>query len=76
MTRIAALDMGWREFLVAVEYDGKEHQSDRGRYVRDRWRQQRLKELGWLVVTVIKEDCPDEVIQRVRRALIARGWRP
>jgi hypothetical protein len=76
MTKLAVLDMGWRDFLVAAEYDGKEHQSERDRYVKDRWRRQRLKELGWLVVTVIREDRPEQVIERVRGALMARGWRP
>jgi hypothetical protein len=75
-SKLGAVDMGWQEFLVAAEYDGQEHQTDRERYVNDRRRLRRLNQLGWLVVTVIKEDRPDDVIQSVRRALLSRGWRP
>jgi hypothetical protein len=72
---LAMLDMGWPEFGVAVEYDGDQHRSDRRQYVKDQWRLRKLTELGWIVVRVIAEDKPDDVIERVRRALLARGWR-
>jgi hypothetical protein len=47
---IAFLDMGWREFGVAVEYDGDQHRSDRRRYVNDQRRLRRLAEWGWIVI--------------------------
>jgi hypothetical protein len=72
---LAMLDMGWREFGVAVEYDGDHHRSDRRQYVKDQWRLRKLAELGWIIVRVIAEDKPENVIERVRRALLARGWR-
>jgi Protein of unknown function (DUF559) len=73
---LAVLDMGWPEFGVVVEYDGDHHRSDRRQYVKDHWRLRKLAELGWIVIRVIAEDKPEEVIERVRRALLARGWRP
>jgi hypothetical protein len=73
---LAMLDMGWREFGVAVEYDGDHHRSDRRQYVKDQWRLRRLAELGWIVIRVIAEDKPEAVVERVRRALLGRGWRP
>ncbi|MEB3982634.1 hypothetical protein OQ968_15340 [Mycobacterium sp. 663a-19] len=73
---LAMLDMGWREFGVAVEYDGDQHRSDRRQYVKDQWRLRKLAEMGWIVIRVIAEDKPADVIERVRRALLARGWRP
>jgi hypothetical protein len=73
---VAVLDMGWPEFGVAVEYDGDQHRSDRRQYVKDQWRLRKLAELGWIVIRVIAEDKPDDVIERVRRALLARRWRP
>ncbi len=73
---LAMLDLGWREFGVAVEYDGDHHRSDRRQYVKDQWRLRKLAELGWIVVRVIAEDKPEDVVERVRRALLARGWRP
>jgi hypothetical protein len=73
---LAMLDMGWAEFGVAVEYDGDHHRSDRRQYVKDQWRLRKLAELGWIIIRVIAEDKPEDVIERVRRALLARGWRP
>jgi hypothetical protein len=73
---LAMLDMGWPEFGVAVEYDGDHHRSDRRQYVKDQWRLRKLAELGWIIIRVIAEDKPEDVIERVRPALLARGWRP
>ncbi|MDP7706561.1 hypothetical protein [Mycobacterium sp. TY815] len=73
---LALLDMGWPEFGVAAEYDGDEHRSSRPRYVWDQKRLRKLQDLGWIVVRVIGEDTREEVIERVRRALVGRGWRP
>jgi hypothetical protein len=73
---LAVLDMGWPEFGVAAEYDGDEHRSSRQRYVWDQKRLRKLQDLGWIVVRVIGEDRPEEVIERVSRALVGRGWRP
>lgn len=72
---VAMLDMGWPEFGVAVEYDGDHHRSDRRQYVKDQWRLRKLAELGWIIIRVIAEDSPEDVIDRVRTALLARGWR-
>jgi hypothetical protein len=74
-TAFAFLDMGWPELGVAVEYDGDHHRSDRLQYVKDQWRLRKLTELGWIVIRVIAEDKPEQVIERVRRALLARGCR-
>lgn len=73
---IAMLDMGWEEFMVAAEYDGDQHRTDRGRYVWDQRRSRLVAELGWKAVRVINEDNPIDVITRVRDALTSRGWRP
>lgn len=72
---LAMLDMGWPEFGVAVEYDGDHHRSDRRQYVKDQWRLRKLAEMGWIIIRVIVEDKPEDVIERVRQALFARGWR-
>jgi hypothetical protein len=71
---VAVLDMGWEEFGVAVEYDGDHHRSDRRQYAKDQRRLRKLAELGWIVIRVIAGDKPEEVIDRVRQALLARGW--
>lgn len=40
---VGVLDMGWEKYMVAAEYDGDQHRSDRGRYVKD---QRRLRKLA------------------------------
>jgi Protein of unknown function (DUF559) len=69
----AWLDMGWPEFKVAVEYDGDHHRRDRRQYVKDIARLRMLEALGWIVIRVIAEDIPHDVISRVQAALISRG---
>jgi hypothetical protein len=72
---VACLDMGWEQYKVAAEYDGDHHRANRGQYARDQQRLRRLGELGWIVVRVIAEDEPEDVVRRVRRALSRRGYR-
>lgn len=72
---IGVLDMGWERYRVAVEYDGDQHRTDRRQYARDQRRIRRLTELGWIVIRVIAEDRPDDVVRRVRAALVGRGCR-
>lgn len=73
---VGMLDMGWEEYKVAAEYDGDQHRTDRRRYARDQWRLRKLEAMGWMINRVIAEDKPDDVVTRVRGALLARGWRP
>ncbi|MGH3597106.1 MAG: hypothetical protein ACRDUT_14250 [Mycobacterium sp.] len=70
---LAYLDMGWEQFMVAVEYDGDHHQSDRRQYVKDISRLKMLENRGWIVVRVIAEDHPNNIVDRVYRALTDRG---
>ncbi|MBB2991008.1 hypothetical protein FHR72_002481 [Mycolicibacterium iranicum] len=69
----AYLDMGWEDALIAVEYDGDQHRTDRDQYVWDERRLRRLRDCGYLHVKVIAEDRPHDVIERVRRAWTERG---
>lgn len=66
---VAYLDLGWEERLVAVEYDGDQHRTDRRQYVKDIRRMEMLEEMGWTVVRVVAEDRPAAIIRRVRTAL-------
>lgn len=72
---VAVLDMGWERFGVAVNYDGIFHQSDRKRYVQDQKTLRKLEAMGWIVIRVIAEDRIADVLARVERALLSRGWR-
>jgi hypothetical protein len=69
---IAFLDMGWEEWMVAAEYDGDQHRADRWQYVKDIRRHEMLERMGWLVVRVVAEDHPADIIRRVRRAIEVR----
>jgi very-short-patch-repair endonuclease len=69
------LDMGWRQWLVAVEYDGVQHWNDRRQRSWDIERIAILETMGWRVVRVSAEmlDRPDVVIARVTASLRAAG---
>ncbi|SPM29173.1 DUF559 domain-containing protein [Mycobacterium terramassiliense] len=66
---IAYLDLGWGEQMVAVEYDGDQHRTDRRQFVKDIRRTQMLEQMGWIIVRVVAEDRPANIIHRVRSAL-------
>jgi hypothetical protein len=70
---VAWLDMGWRDFMVAVEYDGDHHRKNRKQYIKDIARLRMVEALGWKVVRVIAEDHPHDWLARVEAALIDRG---
>ncbi len=51
--------------MIAVEYDGDQHRTDRGRYVWDARRHRKLRRLGWIVIRVIADDRPYDILSRV-----------
>jgi hypothetical protein len=73
---IGLLDMGWEAFKVAAEYDGDQHRTDRLQYVKDLRRIPKFEHEGWIVIRVVAEDNRIDIIDRVRHALLSRGWKP
>lgn len=71
------LDLAWRRFKVAVEYDGKDHARDDRRW-RDVDRHDVLRRDGWRVIVVTARQAarPRWVEDRAREALLERGWSP
>lgn len=69
------VDMGWRDWMVAVEYDGVQHWSDRKQRSWDIDRIAILEAMGWTVIRVSAEMLtrPEVVIDRVRAKLRAAG---
>lgn len=69
------VDMGWRQWRVAVEYDGVQHWSDRYQRSWDIDRIAMLEAMGWVVVRVSAEmlSRPNVIIERVRCKLRAAG---
>lgn len=72
---VGLLDMGWEDYLVAVEYDGDQHRGNRRQFVRDINRIAEMEKLGWVVIRVVAEHRPDEIVERVHQALARRGYR-
>src|SRR4029077_300385 len=69
------VDMGWREWKVAVEYDGVQHWSDKYQRSWDIDRIAKLEAAGWVVIRVSAEMLtrPGVIIERVLRALRCAG---
>ncbi|BBZ79329.1 hypothetical protein MANY_46660 [Mycolicibacterium anyangense] len=69
------VDMGWREWKVAVEYDGVQHWNDRRQRSWDIERIALLEAAGWAVVRVSAEMMgrPHVIVERVRAKLRAAG---
>ena len=66
------LDMSWEDLMLAVEYDGDHHRTDRTRFAYQIERSEDLRELGWLVVTVAARHHRVDVLRRVKRAWDSR----
>lgn len=66
------LDMGWEEIMLAVEYDGDQHRTDRARFAYEIKRAADIDEVGWKVIRVAARSHQDEVLRRVQRAWDAR----
>lgn len=64
-------DLGWPEWKVLVEYDGRTKYAGVDDLVREKRRHDALLEAGWRVLRVTKEDLrsPDELVRRVERLL-------
>ncbi len=71
---VAFLDMGWEEFKVAAEYDGDQHLSERRQFVKDIRRHEMIAGCGWIMVRVVAEDRPQDIVNRVGDALRRRGY--
>ena len=69
---LAVLDIGWADIKVAVEYDGDHHRTNRAQYAKDQRRIRELERLGWIIIRVIAEDRPDDVLRRVAGAIRCR----
>jgi very-short-patch-repair endonuclease len=70
------LDLAYRDHKVGVEYDGRQHRDDLDQWDRDLDRGDWFEQAGWTVVKVVARGIyrrPDQTIERVRRALAARG---
>lgn len=73
---VARIDMGWREWLVGVDFEGAHHWTDPKQWAWDVERYARLSELGWADIRLTSgmlHNNPQLFLNRVGTALIARG---
>ncbi|MCV7419142.1 DUF559 domain-containing protein [Mycobacterium yunnanensis] len=76
---VGRLDMGWRQYLVGVEYDGIQHWTDPAQRTRDVDRVAELEALGWRIVRVSSDMLrrrPHVVVDRTLAALRVAGFHP
>lgn len=66
------LDLGWREFMVAVEYDGEQHRTDPRQYRDDVLRSEYIDSIGWRRVRVLAGHRREDIVARVARAGVPR----
>ena len=74
---VAHADLGYRRWKVAVEFEGRQHATPE-QFGRDVDRYSLMAADGWLVLRFAGRHLggPVVVVERTRRALLSRGWRP
>ncbi len=72
-------DLVYEQWRLLVEYDGDHHRTDPRQFDIDLVRLDNLAATDWRVIRIAKASFfrdPDEIVRRVRRALMQAGWRP
>ncbi len=69
-------DLCYPSLKLIIEYDGRRHAEDSDQWLHDLKRREALDRMGWRILVVTSQDyyeAPEEVLRRVRDALIDRG---
>jgi very-short-patch-repair endonuclease len=69
-------DLCYPALKLIIEYDGRQHAMNTAQWQRDLKRREELDALGWRLIVVTAQDlydAPEQVLVRVRAALIERG---
>jgi hypothetical protein len=74
---VAHADLGYARWKVALEYEGRQH-AEIEQFGRDVDRYSLMAADGWLLLRFAKHHLrgPWHVLERTRRTLVNRGWRP
>jgi hypothetical protein len=74
---VAHADLGYEEWKVALEYEGRQHSVGK-QFGQDIDRYSLMAADGWLTLRFAGRHLtgPGAVVDRTRRALLSRGWRP
>ncbi len=72
----AHADLGFEEWQVALEYEGRQH-ADADQFGRDIDRYSLMAADGWVALRFARKQLSRAVVlDRTRRTLLSRGWRP
>jgi Protein of unknown function (DUF559) len=69
-------DLGYPEYRLLIEYDGRQHAEDPHQWMTDLERREELDDAGFRILVVTARGLfvePERTIERVRRQLIAQG---
>jgi hypothetical protein len=71
---VARVDMLYRRWKIAIEYDGDLHRTDRQTWQNDIRKRRTLRALGWIVIVVVKadHDNPAPFLTELRTAIRTR----
>jgi hypothetical protein len=72
-------ELAYRELLLAIEYEGRQHRDDDDIWAADIERREDLEHDAWRIVQVISDGLfttPLRTLQRIDRARVDRGARP
>lgn len=74
---VAHGDLGYGDWRVLLEYEGRQH-AEPDQFRRDVDRYSLMGADGWLLLRFADQHLrtPHTVLDRTRRALVSRGWRP
>jgi hypothetical protein len=74
---VAHGDLGYPEWRLLLEYEGRQH-ADPEQFGRDVDRYSLMAADSWLVLRFANRHIqgPTAIVDRTRRALVSRGWRP
>ena len=72
---VAHADLGYERWKVGLEYEGRQHAAPE-QFDRDLDRYSLAAVDGWLTLRFAARHGESAVVDRTRRALLSRGWRP
>ncbi|TDD63770.1 DUF559 domain-containing protein [Jiangella aurantiaca] len=76
---LARPDLSYPHLKIAIEYDGDHHRTDQRQWRRDRYRDEQLRDAGWIVIPLTADDVlrhPRRTIDRIRRYVQLRTGAP
>ncbi|WP_116952700.1 endonuclease domain-containing protein [Jiangella endophytica] len=73
---LARPDLSYPRLRIAIEYDGDHHRTDQRQWRRDRFRDEQLRDAGWIVIVLTADDVlrhRQRTIDRIRRHVQLRS---